>query len=87
MEIVKGHLIIEGTPYQRRIHPPSTGQILSITNKQMQLLAKVQLKYSATVKEQGRDFITIALGATCLKDVQNAYTYLCKKYASATHIT
>ena len=86
MEIKKGTLHIEGKQYVKPVKPPTTRQIISIMKKQLDLLSKVNFKYSNTVQEDGSLFLAVALKVKCLKDIQTACTYLRNKYTRATHI-
>lgn len=86
LKIYKNKLRVNNQPYQKKVTPPSTAEILKIDTDELSAASSARTVYGDSQLVEGSEFISYAVQISKVEDVRMAYRKLRIKYADAAHI-
>lgn len=86
MKIYKNKLRINNAPYNQKLKPPSTAEILRLDHDEILTVKQAPTVFGDSTMLECSEFISYAAKVTSVEQVRVAYRKLRIKYADATHI-
>lgn len=87
MKISRNRLRINNEPYNKKVKPPSAGEILRLERDDIMQTNQSPTVYGDSKLIEGSEFISYAVHVATVEQVRIAYRKLRMRYADATHIS